>query len=884
MREKILAFILLCFTHGLCGQTGAWLPSSADLSHPRTILDITEIDSVRAHLANEPNFEVFKSLSGFAFATLPPASSTTPGDRRARGEVAKNAAFMVLMGQKAGATFPEPLSVADSVFLAERAIDLLNQMNTSVPAYPTTGDWQYLSEGLLCYLEAYDLLKGAGVDDVLLDTARINLREFTSNFYREATLEVFGIGFMTLNTNNHVLRTIAPVGVAAIVLNEHGGTSAEESPENWINAAMWNIDNIYWEHANKQSDDSGIYGYAEGTHYFKYGTKHVLSLMHAFGNVLSDTTISYLYKGNTRSIRHPFYDTRYEKLLQWHRAIAKPDGRMPSIDDSYQDNAFPELAILDKAEYVIPLNFDHALPGQTNSLAGYLRKSTDDYRADFLCSFTTFSSQEIPHFQPLPDAGNLAFRSSWDEDATYLLMMGESGIAHNSGQGHNQADVTSFSLMHKGRTLVWDAGYLKWDRRNEVSNAENHNMILVDGLGPLTGSISDARGAAGYIEDYFDLAGLDYGEVRTAYYGAEITRKVFFIREDYFVINDFVSAASAHTYQWQLHGNGKIGSPADAGRLETDFGSFSGTYIKDSVKLQVVVIARDTAASYATTVDKHEVTYNKDSLHHTMRVDAKTGNTTEFAACLIPYTSEMFEAESIVDGAVSGFVVSKDGFEDLNLIQENTTSRNYTAGSLPVSYALAFDGMQNFFSQDTLGDFSQFYVENGTELVIGGVQWLSATSQVDVAFEKINPDSFAGYINTAGTVELYCDGAAMMYAAGGSLSSQSYDGGTHTITLSFSGAGYFWLSDVPITNLAEPEVQENDMIVWPNPGRGVLNVQLDKGIQSLAIRDLSGRQVFFGNIREKVIQINVSDLPRGIYLLQASGYDGREYVRKWLKQ
>ncbi|MCB0855392.1 MAG: immunoglobulin domain-containing protein, partial [Bacteroidetes bacterium] len=64
--------------------------------------------------------------------------------------------------------------------------------------------------------------------------------------------------------------------------------------------------------------------------------------------------------------------------------------------------------------------------------------------------------------------------------------------------------------------------------------------------------------------------------------------------------------------------------------------------------------------------------------------------------------------------------------------------------------------------------------------------------------------------------------------------------------------------------------------IFPNPTRGILNVEILKPIlqnQRVSLLDLKGRIIKEAEIRDR-LQINVSDLARGVYLIKIEGNEG----------
>ncbi len=74
--------------------------------------------------------------------------------------------------------------------------------------------------------------------------------------------------------------------------------------------------------------------------------------------------------------------------------------------------------------------------------------------------------------------------------------------------------------------------------------------------------------------------------------------------------------------------------------------------------------------------------------------------------------------------------------------------------------------------------------------------------------------------------------------------------------------------------------QVSDVIIYPNPTSGILNFNSKSEIQNVALFDLSGRKIYEFNSS----QINISSLPKGIYLVKISTKEGKTTTRKVVKK
>ena len=291
------------------------------------------------------------------------------------------------MDRKPSAGTLTSLSAADRTKLVTNVKSLLENINTAVEAVTNYTNWQWRSKELIDYMIAYDLLRGAGEDETAMAASKTKLQEFAGNLYNQSVTGFIRVYYFYNNIkNNHALMTAAALGLSAVVLNDATSTIATQQPINWINNGLYNIDNVLWRDAKRQSDSTAIAGYAEGPYYFKYAFLNVLPFVRAMGNFLPDGRNRYTYNGVSRSIRNPYYDPKYDLLYEWMSAILMPDGRYPALEDSYIDMGMPELALTGKSQYVQPLHLKKLASNQLNSLTEQLRDLTVDMRAAYLAA------------------------------------------------------------------------------------------------------------------------------------------------------------------------------------------------------------------------------------------------------------------------------------------------------------------------------------------------------------------------------------------------------------------------------------------------------------------------------------------------------------------
>ncbi|GAA4504807.1 hypothetical protein GCM10023172_31710 [Hymenobacter ginsengisoli] len=725
----------------------------------------------------------------------PTTDNTSATGRRARATFAKNAAFVVLLGRQPVGVGLAPLPPAQRAALVATTQALLESINTNVEVFATwTGttpytEWQWRSKELIDYLIAYDLLRGAGETTATLGASQARLQEFAGNLYQQATTPFMGFTFFGTIKNNHALMTAAALGTAAVVLSEAGSPDRTRQPAAWAGAGLYQIDNVLWRDAQRQSDSTQVAGYAEGPYYCKYALLNCLPFFRALGNFLPDARQAYTFGASTRSIQNPYFDPKYTRLYDWLTAIMLPDGRLPALEDSYVDMAMPELALTGQGRYVQPLALSSLTGSPMNSLTAQLRDATVDMRAAYLAAALGPAALPYPALTVLPASGNLIFRTRSDSAATYLHLYGRGGLAQANAGGHSQGDAGSFLLYAHGQLLALDPGYLSYARRAEVGQATNHNLVLVDGAGPAIGTPGAASPVQSTIQHALQTSQLTYGEVQTAYQGASVVRRALFVRNSYFLLADEVRAAAPHTYTWQLHGAGLAGGSASTGTFADSLAQHEGTWQKNGASLLAHVTATGGATAYSTATNVHETTYNTAENHTTLLVQQSGRAQTQFLAALYPYANGARPRFRTTSTAGTAALARTGGaYTDVAFTQADTLLQADASGLLP--QVVRADGQLNFYSADSTGGFAQLFMVQGTSLYLDTTTVARATNRATISWQKSSPTGYAGSVSRATSLVLAL-ASAPASATGPGLTSSYYDAARHQLQLSFSQASAF---------------------------------------------------------------------------------------------
>jgi hypothetical protein len=839
---------------GLTGAgTGSWHPEITE--YPRLLYHAGHKQEIRDRLASEPYLTLWRNI----FYT---AGQDNETDRTCKAQVAKASAFVYVMDR--GPNGNDPLPERQSYL--NRAKYYLNHMDTGVSS--DIQQWQYRSHELIMYCQAYDMLLGEGVPWDQAGGRKI--QEFARNLSWNSYINPA----FSLIRNNHRLMVAAALGMAAVTSNGSWSSyDTHKRPRTWIDFAMTNIDNVLWGRGYVDADG----GYAEGPWYLIYSMEHLIPFFKAmrnFGEIghladpgSPDGDWTESYKGY--ATRNQWYDPRYQKIYDWITKIRMPDGRVPALDDTYINASFPQLAIMADlhAYYSWPLvSWD---PNRTDydMLDDCLISGGIDLRIDYICAGNL--PRNVPPEWPatwfLPESGNAVFRSGWEAKATYFHLFGEHGTALEKTGAHNHADETSF-ILHAGRELLaMDPGYISYTNNDPVRYAHSHNLILVDGEGPLaaTKELDMANGANAYIQNYFDTTYLDHAEVQTVYgkHGFLVnkdrlfTRNVLFVDNTFFVIADDIrrdptdQSPRAVTYTWMLHGNGLLVD----GTYEHKPSDHEAIWTHNTMRLKAHVTAIGGVDDFGYGTWIHEIGYNQTANHTALEVK-KNGLETGYLSILWPASiAEDFPQMQTQSNDLTASI-KITGHSDLYLVAKTEQQELSLPGSMTGLPDIGTDGEFILVKTDVSGYLLRhIFFKKGRTFTFGGTPMITSPSECYASI-RYSDRSLEGYVLGSNQLDLYTGTEPSTFSS--NIVSHRFERGMTSITLassneSFSISGF----QIEATELENPGFEEG-LDSWKSYGDGVVEATSQdafNGSLSAHIRRDGPTGNYFGLYQEDIV-------------------------------
>ena len=589
---------------------------------PFGIITLSECEKLRT---SHEYADLIAGIHASAKQAIPNGNQTT-ADRRVRATIAKNAAFIAYLNRKVMNDTLAPLPIVEREQLINASLTILQQCQTTIPQLSITTpnayeDWQWHSKEFIDLLSAYDLLHGVPeISKSILDSIEKRLAIFAITFHREATKSIFGLTFFGTVRNNHALMTAGAIGMAGVILRDYKSLIPEDQSIFWLNTALRAIDDIMFTGAQAQSNKDGTAGYAEGPHYYRYAMLNMLPMFRAMYHVYPDT----LFMLNQKTIRHPYHDPRFKNCTQWLISILQPDGTYPALGDSFLGMGFPELALTGDSSLVFPFS-DYERGAQLNS--------TVDMRANYCGALTSAGLKYERGLNVNQEAGAVTMRTpKW-----YVHAIAKNGNARTAGAGHSQSDMTSYLIWTHGLPIILDPGYLQYSMRDLVGNAQQHNVVLVNGQGPPNGAPLQPGGADAFAEESFSIPGIDYARITTSYSGASIKRHMFNVTDSVLVNIDNCISQTPVKFTHQVHGNGLINGNEQTGLAywQNSGPSTTMTWERDSARADALWSAVPLETFVADT-SLHEEAYRKTGTHSVLRTHAKQSTSALFGGMIIP--------------------------------------------------------------------------------------------------------------------------------------------------------------------------------------------------------------------------------------------------------
>jgi len=595
----------------------------------------------------------------------------------------------------------------DDEAAADKARDGFTYLGTH---WDTNQTWDInirMPHSLMGYVNALDLLQATPwMPDDEVQAARAKLVDITDQFFAWFLLDE-GVRAFVLGPaqNNHPIRTAAAIGYVALAFPDH------PTADLWANWAFSELQYLWGPEGRYVQEDGGV---SEGPFYFGFAWGVAAAIFIALDNLHADDPFELVQDCRNRNdgdpwapiscvdgtpftFANPLRDPSFHATVDWSLALSLPWGSRPPLADAYF-NPFNGASLLS--------SFGGDGRYAWDWLGNRDRPMEMHHGADLVGHHLAYYDDAVTMEPPpwthryLPAAGNAVLRSSWEQDALWMLLVGESGPARKTL--HDHVDGTSLTLAAHGEYLLLDPGYYKPSQLDNAQTAHSpsHNLVLIDGLAaPNKGLLTNWGDADAALVGFDERGTAAFAVAEQTYQDTTVTRTAVMVDGLFGVVFDRLETTSgdAREHRWRMHGyagytSGGTFALADDG----------ATWERPSgVGVQVAVASPDGLISAeeppyteGAPPHVHEFELNREVRDHAVLDAVITASAPDFLAILAPYSapSAAFDLQELDVGGGVAFEITADG-------ATYTATFDGTAGSLTApDWTLTVDAAGAAFS------------------------------------------------------------------------------------------------------------------------------------------------------------------------------------------
>ena len=257
---------------------------------------------------------------------------------------------------------------------------------------------------------------------------------------------------------------------------------------------------------------------------------------------------------------------KLQSLTDFLMFATRPDGTTPIIGDDDGGRILPHSSAVKPDDFRAVLSTNAVLfeRGDYKFVALQLAEET----LWLLGAAGADKFAELPAQKPdensraFADGGYFVMRDGWAETADYLLVDGGEIGALAGGHGH--ADALSIVLAVGGKSVLTDSGTFGYHEsaavRDYFRGSEAHNTLTIDDEAQSEpgGKFGWKTKANAKLKNWFSQPRFDFFEgVHDGYERLSApalhTRSILSLKNDYWIMRDFVETSGRHDYQLNLH-------------------------------------------------------------------------------------------------------------------------------------------------------------------------------------------------------------------------------------------------------------------------------------------------------------------------------------------
>jgi hypothetical protein len=335
------------------------------------------------------------------------------------------------------------------------------------------------ADSLLMHCVAFDFLSALPKNlRPSLSGAETSLSHFAADFRRwHWTVDP--------QNNNHGIRVISALGVAALTMNRLNryrwwrSSTWRYRPSKWMKMAVREL------HPTGRGSDLRYQlrtgAYAEGSSYYHYAADLYLPFFHSYNRFHRGGGVPFMASDLVN------------RGARWMVDLQLPDGRRPPVDNSCLLKDTTPGYFLSQVRRGVRNSTDQLaflwdyqrqnFPGMKGRRGSFLMAAYDPSGARVRTA-SRLSGPLVAATRILPKQGQAVLRTGWGSKDSYALVVAEQGEVRSHGGGHDSVDQGAYLYYAQGDLITIDPGYFGFSQVQKTNRAEHHSMVLVNGKGP----------------------------------------------------------------------------------------------------------------------------------------------------------------------------------------------------------------------------------------------------------------------------------------------------------------------------------------------------------------------------------------------------------------
>jgi hypothetical protein len=262
---------------------------------------------------------------------------------------------------------------------------------------------------------------------------------------------------------------------------------------------------------------------------------------------------------------------KLRQMLDFLMYVTRPDGTTPIIGDDDGGRALPHSAAAPN-DFRACLAIGAVIFGRGDYK--YVALEAGEETLWLLGCEGLIQFEALREFKPEKDSksfycgGYFVMRDGWDATDNYLLI--DCGNLGAMSGGHSHADTLGIELAAAGRTLLVDPGTYTYHESKELRDyfrsSSAHNTLCVNKQSSSEPggkfswqTMAQARANSWIAEDRFDFFEGSHDGYRRLENPATHTRSILFLKNDYWIMRDFVETTGENDFGLNFHFNIKTG-------------------------------------------------------------------------------------------------------------------------------------------------------------------------------------------------------------------------------------------------------------------------------------------------------------------------------------